>query len=129
VGVRDRRAALEIWDVAGGKRIHRQTGWKAPFEALAFSPNGKILAAGTPHAAIHDPSASRSDTVAQSHIVTWDSSTGTQLLSHPAHPGAIRSLAFSADGQRLLSGGADSTVLIWDLASMKAAAGGPPGRE
>jgi WD40 repeat protein len=131
VGVREQRVALEIWDVAGGKRIHRQTGWKAPFDALAFSPNGKYLAAGTPRQVIRDSEkpADRPGAVTQSEIVIWDSSTGRRLLSRPAHPAAIRSMAFSADGQHLVSGSADSTLLTWDLPSLREGAGIPPDKE
>jgi WD40 repeat protein len=130
VGVREQRVAVEVWDVAGGKRLHRQTGWKAPFEALAFSPDGKSLAVGIPREVTLDTRrpADNDGTVTQSELVTWDSSTGDKLLSFSAHPAAIRSLAFAADGQRLVSGSADSTLLIWDLASMKAGAAVPPGK-
>jgi WD40 repeat protein len=121
VGAEGKRVALEVWDVAGGKRMHRLTGWKAPFDALAFSPDGKRLAAGTPREVILDAEqpAGSLGTVTRSEVSVWDVSTGARVVSRPAHAAAIRSLAFTADGRRLVSGGADTTLLIWDMASMR----------
>jgi WD40 repeat protein len=121
VGADGKGVALEVWDVAGGKRILRKQGWKASFEALAFSPDGKRLAAGTPRDVLLDADepAGSLGMVTRSEVFVWDLSTGAQLVSRPAHPAAIRSLAFSADGQRLVSGSADTTLLIWDLPSLR----------
>lgn len=33
----------------------------------------------------------------------------------PGHDGEVRSLAFSADGKHLVSGGSDNVIKIWDL--------------
>lgn len=41
-----------------------------------------------------------------------------QLSSTDAHAGGVTSLAFSADGSRLVSTGADNTVKVWNSASM-----------
>jgi WD40 repeat protein len=48
------------------------------------------------------------------NILVWDVETGTQLDSLAAHDGSVNALAF-VGSDRLLSGGADQTVVLWDL--------------
>jgi WD40 repeat protein len=48
-------------------------------------------------------------------VYLWDASTGKQLQRFAGHQGTITSLAFSADGRRMISGSADSTALVWDV--------------
>jgi WD40 repeat protein len=43
--------------------------------------------------------------------------TGKTVQQFEGHRGDITSLAFSADGRRLASASADSTVLVWDVPS------------
>ena len=45
----------------------------------------------------------------------WDSHTGTLVRSFRGHTGPVSSLAFSPDGQLLVSGSRDGTVKVWDL--------------
>jgi WD40 repeat protein len=51
-------------------------------------------------------------------VKVWDSVTGKKLLTLKGHTGAVRSVAFSPDGQRLVSGGSDDgTLRIWEAAT------------
>lgn len=74
--------------------------------ALAFSPDGKLLATGS-----GDPSRS-------GEIKIWESATGRLVrdIDRP-HKDAVISLAFSADGTQLASGAADHAVRLWEAAS------------
>ena len=67
---------------------------------MAFSPNGKILAAGG----------------WDSQIYLWDTSTG-QLISAPlrGHRRGVSPLAFSPDGRTLISRSDDLTVRLWNV--------------
>jgi WD40 repeat protein len=50
-------------------------------------------------------------------IQLWDIVTGKELLQLDGHGSNVTSLAFSLDGKRLVSGLANGTLLIWDMAT------------
>ena len=66
--------------------------------AVAFSPDGKLLATGDVN---HE-------------IQLWQVADGKPLLTFSMHEGWIWSVAFSPDG-RLLAGSANRAVHLWDL--------------
>jgi WD40 repeat protein len=47
-------------------------------------------------------------------VKVWDAQTGQELLTLKGHTNLVTSVAFSPDGQRLVSGSADDTVKVWD---------------
>jgi WD40 repeat protein/CRP-like cAMP-binding protein len=51
-----------------------------------------------------------------------DAVTGEELLNLRGHEGAIRCMAFAADGKRLAAGASDGTVRVWNVADGKEAA-------
>jgi WD40 repeat protein len=69
--------------------------------SVAFSPDGKVLAAGTAEGSIH----------------LWSTETGKHLHNFHAHEQVVKALAFTADGKRLVSGGLDRTVRLWEVAT------------
>ena len=73
--------------------------------AIAFSPDGKLLAsAGT-----------------DGSISLWNPATG-QPVRAPLPAGSnVDSVAFSPDGKLLASGGTDGTVRAWNTAAFQAA--------
>ena len=90
-----------VWDV--DRRAPRAT-WPIPHDisALAYSPDGRILAVSTTLGSL------------------WllDAETGVRRAALPLlHLDEIRGLAFSPDGLLLASGGLDGTVTLVDLAS------------
>ncbi len=86
--------------------------FKSPIEdrvnAIAFSPDGKTLAAGS-----GEPSRG-------GDITLWDIAAGKLIRSlHDLHSDSVLSLDFSSDGRLIASGGADKQVRVSDLASGK----------
>ncbi|MCC6417489.1 MAG: serine/threonine protein kinase [Gemmataceae bacterium] len=73
-----------------------------PVRAVAFSPDGKLVASGGD----------------DELICVWQADTLEEYRLLRGHKGPVRSLAFTPDG-RLLSGGADRTVRLWDVKRRK----------
>jgi WD domain, G-beta repeat len=69
--------------------------------SVAFSPDGKRLAAGS-----HDGT-----------VKLWDASTGEELRTLKGHSDSVRSVAFSPDGKRLATGSHDGTAKLWDTST------------
>jgi RNA polymerase sigma factor (sigma-70 family) len=93
-----------LWDIATGKEIRRLLQ-PNPVSGIAFSADGKMAA--TLGGSQVDKS--------KPGIVLWDVATGAELRSLRVHNGEARCAAFSADGQRLVTGG--SRLQLWDLTS------------
>jgi WD40 repeat protein len=93
-----------LWDVASGKRVKELAGEGAVlgFQAVRFSPDGTTLAGVGP-----GPT-----------VCTWDLESGkvvARFLGHTAD--FVGCLAFSKDGQRLLTGDRDGTALVFHAQS------------
>ncbi|MHC4993873.1 MAG: protein kinase domain-containing protein, partial [Planctomycetota bacterium] len=100
---------IHIWDTNTGEVVSPDNPklTEGNVFCVAWSPDGKHIATGhTAKFAIH----------------IWDVQTGriTQTLS--GHENLALSLAWSADGQRLVSGGVDKTVILWDVETAEALA-------
>lgn len=80
----------------------------APVWSLAFSPDGKVLAGGS-----------------YQRVQLWDAAAKTPLRTLSGHAGAVRCLAWSADGKQLAAGGGKpgqlGEVKIWNAAEEGAA--------
>lgn len=105
------KEGLYIWDVSTGERLrlfpvpqpeHEQF-WHAPVRGCAFSPKENIVAVPTGAGEIYFV-----DAEAQVDG-QW------QLAIAKGHDGAIASVAWQRDGSHLVSGGSDSTILLWKV--------------
>jgi hypothetical protein len=91
---------VTLYDVATGRELRRCRRPGSLIQSLAFARGGRLLVAGD-----------------EEGLTLWEVATGAQVLHLAGHTGTVNSVAVSADGNRILSGSADTTVLLWDLAA------------
>lgn len=93
---------LLVYDL-DSKQIVGNAGNDAQVQALAISPDGKILAAGLGN---------------DGSIRFFSLETGELAKTiFPAHDNWVQVLSFSPDGKLLASGGDDGQIILWDVAS------------
>ena len=96
--------ALRLWDVSDPKTprdLRALTGPTANTNAIAFSPDGRLVAAGGLDAIVR----------------VWECSTGREVLKLSDHSLSINSLDFSPDGKQLVTASDDGSSRLWDLST------------
>src|SRR5262249_45405052 len=107
VAVGDGRGRLELWDARQGQLLHvLQTDGPAVAN-LAFTPDGKALAAA----------------LADSNVPFWSVPDGKELrvlrCGKEQQLSFTRVMQFSPDGRRLLLSDRDARACVWDVAGAK----------
>lgn len=69
--------------------------------SIAFSPDGRILAAGN----------------SDRRVKLWDVATGQEVRTFSGHAGGVYGIVFAPDGMILASASWDKTVKLWDVAT------------
>ena len=105
------RFAIRIYNFQTGEPVRQLKGHQARVSVLAFSADGKQLASGSDYFAKED----RSRTDAPVRVWKLDAQGWEPSLSLRAHEQAVSSLAFSADGKRLASGGTEGALFLYEL--------------
>jgi eukaryotic-like serine/threonine-protein kinase len=100
----DRAGNASIIDAGTGAEVFSFQGTMGGMTALAYRPDGRLLASTGRDGA---------------QIDLWDTRTYHQSTRLTGHTDFVHSVAFSADGLLLASCGADRTVRVWDVASAK----------
>jgi RNA polymerase sigma factor (sigma-70 family) len=100
LGEKSGDTAVRLWELATGQERGRLGGDHHLVLALAFTPDGKMLALGSSDGSVR----------------LWDPLAGKELGRYQGHRGVVKSVAFSGDGRRLVSGSTDTLVLMWDTA-------------
>jgi hypothetical protein len=107
------RRRLTVWELATGRQrwrveVPETEEW---MRQLRFSPDGRWLAM-----------------VRGREVELWDALRGKKVHTFSGHASSASALAFSPDGRRLASAGFDTTVLIWDVATVLARRPRPQGK-
>ena len=105
-GAADR--SLKIWDVSSGERLYTVSDPLEGINAITIHPSGKRVAAGGLDRTIR--------------IWELGEKEGKLLRSLIAHEGPILQIAFSPDGEKLVTASTDGTIKVFrsdDLAELK----------
>ncbi len=94
-----------VWDALTGHVMAKKRPGMGRLGALAFSPDGRVLA-----------------TAGSGGIALWDPANLRFLGVLAGSVGSVRSLAFSPDGTSLASGENNGSILLWDMATRSATA-------
>src|SRR5262249_22653810 len=105
--------AVRLWDVAAREEKSAPPPHRGPGRAVGLAGGGHTPAPGG--RGVEQPRAG--DMWGGAHV--WDVAAGRRRFTVRGHPGGVRALALTADGQTLASGGGDlftpGEVKVWDL--------------
>jgi WD40 repeat protein len=94
---------IQLWETASGATIGSLAGLSGNITALAISPDGEQVAAGS----------------TEGEVMVWNAQSRDLVATLNDHATRISALFFSRDGARLLSGSGDNTIQLWDVGRQK----------
>src|SRR5260221_481880 len=91
---------VRLWDVASGRshELHGDSGWMS---SVAFSPDGRTLAAGT----------------LNGEIKLWNVDTRREMVTLRGHTTMVGAVGFSPNGRLLVSAGGE-TLRLWQALAL-----------
>jgi WD40 repeat protein len=87
---------MRVWNCANGK-LKRTLGGSSPIYCVAASPDGRCVFVGV-----------------RRSVEAWDLARGQRVQSFDTGSQGPRDVLVTRDGKRIVAGGADGTVYIWD---------------
>ena len=118
--------SFEIWDATTGRQVRQLRGHKEWVNALAFSPDGKLLASGgfsvREGVGLGGENLGSPDLSDSIHL--WDVATWKDIRQFPGEPTAnrqdrraVNALAFTPDGRTLISGEQNGSIVLYDVSN------------
>ena len=134
---------LRVWDVDTGNLTHVLDGKSGPLLGLAVSPGGRYVAAGCgdqsvlvwnvqsgrrwlgplavggmPNDVAFSPDGSQiaagGSTAGPGGQITIFNAHSGEMMSQWETPSLVRTLVFSSDGRRVVTGGTEGAIVVWD---------------
>lgn len=99
----------KLWRASDGALLRTLDGHRDRVNAVAFSPDGGLIATA---AGANSADGDSPDTT----VNIWRTGDGTLVRSLSGHIGGSTGVAFSADGQTVISAGLDLTLRFWRVA-------------
>jgi WD40 repeat protein len=115
---------IRLWEVATGRNTATLQEFPAPVLSVAFSPDGKTLAAGTGHPADWPGMTGKA---AEGAVTLWEVATSQKRATLWVGRHSVPAVAFSPDGRRVASAAADGTIRLWELSLANTAVTPPLG--
>jgi WD40 repeat protein len=89
---------VRVWDAPGRREVMKFPAFRKYADALAISPDRRLLAAGSRDGSVR----------------LWDAATGREQARYDWGVGGVSGLAFAPDGQTAAAAG-ETGIAIWDL--------------
>jgi WD40 repeat protein len=97
---------VTLWDLRLGQ-MTRSLGISGAVHAVRFSPDGRLIAVGGGEASV------------RGEVRLFRTTDGEPVGTLSGHADVVAAIDFDRDGKRLVSGGFDRGVRLWDLQSKK----------
>lgn len=98
-------STVKVWDIVKQYCTHNLKGAQGVFSVVEFHPNPeRLILFGSAN---------------DCHLRVWDLQTSRCIASMEGHYSTITSLSFTEDGSKLLTGGRDNVVMLWDAVAYR----------
>jgi WD40 repeat protein/serine/threonine protein kinase len=94
-----------VWDAESAGPLRRWTAHNVYVAALAFSPDGSLLASG----------AGGDGSVPFRDVRLWDTKNGSSRRDLSGHRTGVNAIAFDPTGRRVATGDTSGVLIIWDV--------------
>ncbi len=97
--------AIRLIELASGQEVAALEGHEGTTRALAFSPDGRLIASGSVGSTI----------TKDEPIRVWDLATSREVRRFEGHLAPVDAVSFAPNGRSVISVSEDGTGLVWDL--------------